>query len=69
MADALSYMHHDCSLPIVNRDISSKNILMDPEYEAHVSDFDTTKLLNQNSSNWSSLASTYGYIAPGNILN
>ena len=69
VADALSYMHHDCSLPIVHRDISSKNILLDPEYEAHVSDFGTAKLLNRDSSNWSSLAGTYGYIAPGNILN
>uniref|UniRef100_A0A2N9GXY0 non-specific serine/threonine protein kinase n=1 Tax=Fagus sylvatica TaxID=28930 RepID=A0A2N9GXY0_FAGSY len=64
VADALSYMHHDCSLPIVHRDISSKNILLDPEYEAHVSDFGTAKLLNRDSSNWSSLAGTYGYIAP-----
>ena len=69
MANALSYMHHDCSLPIVHRDILSKNILMDPEYEAYVSDFGTAKLLNRNLSNWSSLAGTYGYIAPGNILN
>uniref|UniRef100_A0A2N9IA05 non-specific serine/threonine protein kinase n=1 Tax=Fagus sylvatica TaxID=28930 RepID=A0A2N9IA05_FAGSY len=64
VANALSYMHHDCSLPIVHRDISSKNILLDPEYEAHVSDFGTAKLLNRDSSNWSSLADTYGYIAP-----
>uniref|UniRef100_A0A2N9IYM3 non-specific serine/threonine protein kinase n=1 Tax=Fagus sylvatica TaxID=28930 RepID=A0A2N9IYM3_FAGSY len=64
VAHALSYMHHDCSPPIVHRDISSKNILLDPDYEAHVSDFGTAKLLNQDSSNWSSLAGTYGYIAP-----
>uniref|UniRef100_A0A2N9IYV6 non-specific serine/threonine protein kinase n=1 Tax=Fagus sylvatica TaxID=28930 RepID=A0A2N9IYV6_FAGSY len=64
VAHALSYMHHDCSPPIVHRDISSKNILMDPEYEAHVSDFGTAKLLNQDSSNWTSLAGTYGYVAP-----
>uniref|UniRef100_A0A2N9GBQ4 non-specific serine/threonine protein kinase n=1 Tax=Fagus sylvatica TaxID=28930 RepID=A0A2N9GBQ4_FAGSY len=64
VADALSYMHHDCSLPIVHRDISSKNILLDPEYKAHVSNFGTAKLLNRDSSNWSSLVGTYGYIAP-----
>jgi hypothetical protein len=69
VAHALSYMHHDCSPPIVHRDISSKNVLLDFEYEAHVSDFGTAKLLNRDSSNWSSLAGTYGYIAPGNILN
>ncbi|XP_076899026.1 MDIS1-interacting receptor like kinase 2-like [Bidens hawaiensis] len=28
VAHALAYMHHDCSPPIVHRDISSKNILL-----------------------------------------
>jgi hypothetical protein len=51
VAHALSYMHHDCSPPIVHRDISSKNILLDFEYKAHVSDFGTAKLLNRDSSN------------------
>ncbi|CDP19636.1 unnamed protein product [Coffea canephora] len=66
VAHALSYMHHDCSLAIVHRDISSNNILLDPEHEAHVSDFGTSKFLKEDSSNWSSLAGTYGYVAPGN---
>ncbi|CDP21912.1 unnamed protein product, partial [Coffea canephora] len=66
VAHALSYMHHDCSPPIVHRDISSNNILLDPECEAHVSDFGTAKFLRRDSSNWSSLAGTYGYVAPGN---
>ncbi|GMY26931.1 MDIS1-interacting receptor like kinase 2-like, partial [Fagus crenata] len=45
-------------------DISSKNVLLDSQYEAHVSDFGIAKLLNRDSSNWTSLAGTYGYIAP-----
>jgi tRNA A-37 threonylcarbamoyl transferase component Bud32 len=65
VANALCYMHHDCSPPIVHRDISSKNILLDLEYVAHVSDFGTAKLLNLNSSNWTSFAGTFGYAAPG----
>ncbi|GJV81960.1 MDIS1-interacting receptor like kinase 2-like protein [Tanacetum coccineum] len=64
VAHALSYMHHDCSPPIVHRDISSKNILLDSEYEACVSDFGTSKILNKDSSNWSNVAGTYGYLAP-----
>nr|GEW93944.1 MDIS1-interacting receptor like kinase 2-like [Tanacetum cinerariifolium] len=65
VAHALSYMHHDCSPPIVHRDISSKNILLDSDYEACVSDFGTSKILNKESSNWSNVAGTYGYLAPG----
>ena len=68
LAHALSYMHHDCSLPIVHRDISSKNVLLDLDYEAYVSNFSTAKLLNQDSSKWTLFAGTYGYVAPGNVL-
>ncbi|XP_035545196.1 MDIS1-interacting receptor like kinase 2-like [Juglans regia] len=64
VAYALSYMHHDCSPPIIHRDIKSNNILLDSQCEAHVSDFGTAKILDLNSSNWTSLAGTYGYIAP-----
>ncbi|KAD4179500.1 hypothetical protein E3N88_28091 [Mikania micrantha] len=64
VAHALSYMHHDCSPAIIHRDISSKNILLDSEYEACVSDFGTSKILNPNTSNWSTIAGTFGYLAP-----
>ncbi|KAG2692415.1 hypothetical protein I3760_08G053200 [Carya illinoinensis] len=64
VAHALSYMHHDCSPPIVHRDIASKNVLLDSDYEARLSDFDTAKLLNLDSSNWTGFAGTYGYAAP-----
>ncbi|GKA22637.1 MDIS1-interacting receptor like kinase 2-like protein [Tanacetum coccineum] len=64
VAYALSYMHHGFSPPIVHRDISSKNILLDSEYEACVSDFGTSKILNPDSSNWSNVAGTLGYLAP-----
>ncbi|PHU08499.1 hypothetical protein BC332_20359 [Capsicum chinense] len=61
---ALSYMYQDCSPPIVHRDISSSNVLLDSEYEARVSDFGIAKLLKPNSSNFTALAGTYGYVAP-----
>ncbi|GAY66621.1 hypothetical protein CUMW_250240 [Citrus unshiu] len=64
VADALSYLHHDCFPPIVHRDISSKNLLLDLEYEAHVADFGIAKFLKPDSSNWTEFAGTYGYIAP-----
>nr|XP_027090553.1 MDIS1-interacting receptor like kinase 2-like [Coffea arabica] len=64
VANALSYMHHGCSHSIVHRDISSKNILLDSEYQAHISDFGTARLMRRDSSNWTSFAGTYGYAAP-----
>nr|GEV80164.1 MDIS1-interacting receptor like kinase 2-like [Tanacetum cinerariifolium] len=64
IAHALSYMHHDCFPPIVHRDISSKNILLNSEYEAFISDFGTAKILNPNTANETAVAGTFGYMAP-----
>ncbi|XP_061944046.1 MDIS1-interacting receptor like kinase 2-like isoform X1 [Populus nigra] len=64
MAGALSYLHHSCSPPIIHRDITSNNVLLDLEYEAHVSDFGTARMLMPDSSNWTSFAGTFGYTAP-----
>jgi serine/threonine protein kinase len=70
---ALAYMHHDCSSPIVHRDITSRNILLDQEFRACVSDFGTAKILNVNGLNLTKLAGTKGYLAPGkqisNLIN
>nr|XP_009385328.2 PREDICTED: MDIS1-interacting receptor like kinase 2-like [Musa acuminata subsp. malaccensis] len=64
VAGALFYMHHDCTPPIVHRDITSNNILLDSEFKACVSDFGIARLLNPDSSNWTMLAGTRGYLAP-----
>ncbi|KAH9762683.1 MDIS1-interacting receptor like kinase 2 [Citrus sinensis] len=64
VADALFYLHNNCFPPIVHWDISSKNVLLDLGYEAHVSDFRIAKFLNLDSSNWSKLAGTHGNVAP-----
>uniref|UniRef100_A0A6N2K7A5 non-specific serine/threonine protein kinase n=1 Tax=Salix viminalis TaxID=40686 RepID=A0A6N2K7A5_SALVM len=68
IANALSYLHHDCRPPIIHRDISSKNVLLDNEFKAYLSDFGTAKFLMPNSSNWTAVAGTRGYIAPGKIF-
>ncbi|KAL4594543.1 hypothetical protein ACB092_12G026300, partial [Castanea dentata] len=64
VAYALSYMHHDCVPPIIHRDISSKNILLSSDLEAYVSDFGTARFLKPDSYNWTTIAGTYGYLAP-----
>eukprot|EP01018_Ginkgo_biloba_P006795 Gb_22514 [translate_table: standard] len=64
IAHALAYLHHDCEPPIVHRDISCNNILLDRSLEACVSEFGTAKLLNTESSSWTKVVGSYGYIAP-----
>ncbi|MED6111395.1 hypothetical protein PIB30_051971 [Stylosanthes scabra] len=63
-ANALSYMHHDCYPPIVHRDVTSSNILLNSELRAVVSDFGTARLLDPDSSNQTLQVGTYGYLAP-----
>nr|XP_045087801.1 probable leucine-rich repeat receptor-like protein kinase At1g35710 [Aegilops tauschii subsp. strangulata] len=65
VAQAISYLHHECSPPIIHRDITSNNILLDTTFKAFLSDFGTARILKSDSSNRSALAGTYGYIAPG----
>ncbi|CAN6251164.1 unnamed protein product [Urochloa humidicola] len=65
VAQALSYMHHDCDTPILHRDIKSSNILLDCNFKACVSDFGMARNLKHNCSSWSTIfAGTCGYIAP-----
>uniref|UniRef100_A0A0E0LII3 non-specific serine/threonine protein kinase n=1 Tax=Oryza punctata TaxID=4537 RepID=A0A0E0LII3_ORYPU len=64
VAQAIYYLHHECSPLIIHRDITSNNILLDSAFKAYVSDFGTSRILKPDSSNWSELAGTYGYIAP-----
>ncbi|XP_050375745.1 receptor protein-tyrosine kinase CEPR2 [Argentina anserina] len=65
-ARGISYLHHDCSPPIVHRDIKSTNILLDNDYEAKVADFGVAKTVQNThkGSEYSSFAGTHGYIAP-----
>ncbi|XVF58258.1 hypothetical protein PTKIN_Ptkin07bG0050200 [Pterospermum kingtungense] len=61
---ALSYLHNDCALPVVHRDISTNNILLNSNLEAFVADFGIARILDLDSSNQTILAGTYGYVAP-----
>ncbi|VVB12312.1 unnamed protein product [Arabis nemorensis] len=66
-AKGLCYLHHDCSPLIIHRDVKSNNILLGPEFEAHVADFGLAKFMMQEngaSECMSSIAGSYGYIAP-----
>ncbi|KAI9121754.1 hypothetical protein K1719_007144 [Acacia pycnantha] len=64
IANALFYMHHDCAPPIIHRDVTSNNVLLNSKMEAFLSDFGTARILDPDSSNQTLLVGTYGYVAP-----
>ncbi|XP_058736289.1 probable leucine-rich repeat receptor-like protein kinase At1g35710 [Vicia villosa] len=64
IAFGLSYLHHECPNPIVHRDVSTKNILLNSEWQPSVSDFGTARFLQHDSSNQTTVSGTIGYIAP-----
>ncbi|KAM1031944.1 hypothetical protein ACFX13_036448 [Malus domestica] len=64
LAHALSYLHNDCSPPIVHRDVTVNNVLLDQDFEPRLSDFGTARLLSANSSNWTHIVGSFGYMAP-----
>ncbi|KAM1142910.1 hypothetical protein COP2_032676 [Malus domestica] len=64
LAHALSYLHHDCSPPIMHRDITVNNVLLESDFEVRLLEFGIARLLSTDSSNWTDIAGSFGYIAP-----
>ncbi|CAA2998286.1 G-type lectin S-receptor-like serine threonine-kinase SD2-5 [Olea europaea subsp. europaea] len=65
IARGLSYLHEECRQKIVHLDIKPQNILLDENFNAKLSDFGLSKLIDRNQSQVvTNMRGTPGYLAP-----
>ncbi|CAI9289810.1 unnamed protein product [Lactuca saligna] len=65
IAKGLAYLHQDCRQKIIHLDIKPQNILLDVDFNAKVSDFGLSKLIDRDQSQMiTTMRGTPGYLAP-----
>ncbi|XP_023741239.1 G-type lectin S-receptor-like serine/threonine-protein kinase SD2-5 [Lactuca sativa] len=66
IAKGLAYLHEERSQKIIHLDIKPQNILLDSNFNAKVSDFGLSKLIDRNQSRqvMTTMRGTFGYMAP-----
>ncbi|KAL3500668.1 hypothetical protein ACH5RR_039761, partial [Cinchona calisaya] len=65
VANALQYLHHEYSTPVIHCDLKPSNVLIDEDMVARVSDFGIAKFLgNEESIAFTKTLATIGYMAP-----
>ncbi|EFJ17717.1 hypothetical protein SELMODRAFT_15884, partial [Selaginella moellendorffii] len=69
VANGLAYLHEGSQKQIIHRDIKASNILLDHKLHPKISDFEISKLFNQEKGFTSTvIAGTMGYLAPEYVL-
>ncbi|KAK0578881.1 hypothetical protein LWI29_017658 [Acer saccharum] len=67
-AKGLAWLHHNCNPRIIHRNISSKCILLDGDFEPKLSDFGLARLMNPIDTHLSTFVNgefgDFGYVAP-----
>ncbi|CAD6272129.1 unnamed protein product [Miscanthus lutarioriparius] len=67
-AKGLAYLHHTCNPRVLHRNISSKCILLDEDFEPKISDFGLARLMNPIDTHLSTFVNgefgDLGYVAP-----
>ncbi|XP_074578437.1 probably inactive leucine-rich repeat receptor-like protein kinase At5g48380 isoform X2 [Curcuma longa] len=67
-AEGIAWLHHSCNPRILHRNISSKCILLDEDYEPKISDFGLARLMNPIDTHLSTFVNgefgDLGYVAP-----
>ncbi|VAH54743.1 unnamed protein product [Triticum turgidum subsp. durum] len=65
IARGLSYLHEECNEKIAHLDIKPQNILLDDRFNAKLSDFGLSKMINRDQSKiMTRMRGTRGYLAP-----
>ncbi|MFS8000974.1 putative protein kinase RLK-Pelle-SD-2b family [Helianthus anomalus] len=65
IAKGLTYLHEGCVQKIIHLDIKPQNILLDKDFNAKVSDFGLSKLIDRDQSHvMTTMRGTPGYMAP-----